>query len=305
MGWGLPLGLSLSPAEVRAVRVARRGRRYQVAARRTVPLQAGALTSAPQGLAVADETVVLDALREALALGGRGGEVALALPDLCCITQVLRFPELTARGEELRALLLWQAADLLPFPPKEARLACQVLRAEGPAGHVALLVAHEPFLGQVEALLARAGAGLLFSASALVCLHNAWDRASGEKGSEALLHLAGGWLGVLLCQDGIPAYARTVPPNGSDAQPAAVLREVEASLHFATEREGVRPPGRLLLAGEGNLGEVAAGLEQALRLPAEVLGDGVAAWGAFWDGVPPMAAEAAAAGAALSAGARG
>jgi Tfp pilus assembly PilM family ATPase len=255
-------------------------------------------------MAVADEAAVLDALREAVALGGRGSEVALALPDLCCIAQVLRFSELTARGEELRALLAWQAADLLPFPPKEARLACQVLRVEGPAGQVALLVAHEPFLAQVETLLARAGAALLFSASALVCYHNAWDRATGGKGSEALLHLGGGGLGVLLYQDRTPAYARTIPLNGNDAQPAAILREVEASLDFATEREGVSPPRNLLLAGEGNLGEVAAGLEQALRLPAEVLGDGVAAWGAFWDGVPPMAAEAAAAGAALSADGR-
>lgn len=304
MDFRLPLGLSLSPTEVRAVRVIRRGRRCRVAARLAVPLRTGTLTAAPQGLAVADEAALLEALREALALAGRSREVALALPDLCCVAQVVRFPELQARGEELRALLLWQAADLLPFPPKEGRVACQVLRHEGPAGQVALLVAHEPFLAQVEALLARAGAAPLFFASALVCLHNAWDRATGGAGAEALLHLGGGGLGVLLGQDGTPAYARTVPLNGSDARPAAVLREVEASLEFATEREGVpRPPG-LLLAGEGDLGEVAAGLEQALRLPAHVLGDGVAAWEACWDGLPPMAAEVAAAGAVLSAGRR-
>ncbi|MGH7364259.1 MAG: hypothetical protein ACREKA_10980, partial [Candidatus Methylomirabilales bacterium] len=63
---------------------------------------------------------------------------------------------------------------------------------------------------------------------------------------------------------------------------------------------GVPPPPRLVLAGEGDLGAIAALLEEALHIPAEVLGDGIAAWGALWDGRPPTAEEAAAAGAALS-----
>lgn len=300
MGWRLPLGLSLSPGEIRAVRVARRGRRLQVAARRAVPLPPGALAATPQGLAITDEGAVLGALKEALALSPRRREVALALPDLSCLAQVLRFPELQARGEELRALLLWQAADLLPFPPKEARLTCQVLRREGTAGHVAYLLAHEALLSQVEALLARAGGALLYAASALICLHNAWDSATGGRGSEGLLHLGGGALGLLLMQDGIPAYVRSIPLAASDGQPTGILREVEASLGFATGREGVAPPPGLLLAGEGDLEPTAAVLEEALRIPAEVLGDGVAAWGALWEGLPPTAVEAAAVGAALS-----
>ncbi len=302
MGWRLPLGLSLSPDAIRAVRIVRQGRRLRVASRQAVPLPAGALTAGPQGLAITDEEAILGALKETLCLSGRRPEVALALPDTSCVAQVLRFPELQARGNELRELLLWQAADLLPFPAKEARLTCQVLRREGAAGQVALLLAHEAFLSQVEALLDRAGAALLHAASALVCLHNAWDRATGGHGSEGLLHLGGGALGFLLRQDGIPAYARSVPLAASDGQPKAILQEVEASLDFATGREGVAPPPGLILAGEGELGPIAAALEGALRIPAEVLGEGVAAWGAFWDGLPPTAMEAAAAGAALSPG---
>lgn len=302
MGWRLPLGLSLSPAAIRAVRIVRRGRRLQVAARRTIPLPPGALATALQGLAIADEGAFLGALKEALALSPGRREVALALPDVSCLTQVLRFPELQAHGEELRALLLWQVADLLPFPPKEARLACQVLRREGTAGQVALLLAHEALLSQVEALLARAGASLLYAGSALTCFYNAWDSATGGRGSEGLLHLGGGALGLLLRQDGIPAYARSVPLAASDGQPTGILREVEASLDFATGREGVAPPSGLVLAGEGDLEPIAAVLQEALRIPAEVLGDGVTPWGAFWDGLPPTAAEAAAAGAALSPG---
>jgi Tfp pilus assembly PilM family ATPase len=301
MRWRVPLGLSISPDEIRAVRIARRGRRLQVAARRTIPLPPGALAAAPQGLAIADEGAILGALREALALG-RSGEVALALPDVSCLAQVLRFPELQARGEELQALLLWQVADLLPFPPKEARLSCQVLRREGTAAQVALLLAHEAHLAQVEALLARAGGSLLYAGSALTCFYNAWDSATGGRGSSGLLHLGGGALGLLLMQDGIPAYVRSIPVDGRDGQPAAILREVEASLDFATGREGVAPPHGLVLAGEGDLEPIAAVLQEALRIPAEVLGDGVAAWWAFWDGLPPTAAEAAAAGASLGPG---
>lgn len=300
MGWRFPLGLSLSPDAIRAVRIVRQGRRLRVATRRAVPLPPGALAATPQGLAITDEGAILAALKEALALSPRRPEVALALPDGSCLAQVLRFPELQAHGEELRALLLWQAADLLPFPPKEARLASQVLRREGAAGQVALLLAHEALVSRVEDLIARAGGSLLYVASALICLHNAWDSATGGRGSEGLLHLGGGGLGLLLRQDGIPAYLRSVPLAGEDGEPTVILREVQASLDFATGREGVPPPPRLLLAGEGDLGAIAAVLEEALRIPAEVLGDGIAAWGALWDGLPPTAGEAAAAGASLS-----
>jgi len=300
MGWRPPLGLSLRPGELQAVRVARRGRRLQVTARHATPLPAGALVPSPQGLTIADEGTILTALREALALSPRRPEIALALPDGSCLAQVLRFPELQAQGEELRTLLLWQTADLLPFPPKEARLASQVLRREGATAQVALLLAQEALLSQLEDLIARAGGSLVYAASALICLHNAWDCATGGEGSEGLLHLGGGALGLLLRQDGIPAYARSVPLAAADGQAAAIVREVEASLEFATGREGLAAPPRLLLAGEGDLGAVAAGLETTLRIPAEVLGDGVAAWGAPWDGLPPTPAEAAAAGAALS-----
>ncbi|MBI4413041.1 MAG: pilus assembly protein PilM [candidate division NC10 bacterium] len=300
MGWRFPLGLSISLDEIRAVRIVRRGRRLRVAGRRAVPLPPGAVTAAPHGLAIADEDAFVKALKEALALSGRYREVALALPDSSCLARVLRFPDLQARGEELRALILWQAADLLPFPQKEARLTCQVLRREGSAGQVAYLLAHEALLSRMEALLARAGGALLYAGSALICLHNAWDRATEGRGSEGLLHLGGGAFGLLLQQDGIPAYARSVPMTASDGQPKAILREVEASLDFATGREGVPPPPRLLLAGEGDLGPTAAVLVEALRIPTEILGDGVAAWGAFWEGLPPTAVEAAAVGAALS-----
>jgi len=142
MRWAFPLGLSLSPDAIRAVRIARRGRRLRVADRRSVPLAQEALTVAPSGLTIADEGAVLGALKEALAPGR--SEVALALPDVCCVAHVQRFPELKARGQELRGLLLWQAADLLPFPPKEARLASQVLHREGTAGQVAVLRALSP-----------------------------------------------------------------------------------------------------------------------------------------------------------------
>jgi hypothetical protein len=302
MGWRLPLGLSISPEAIHAVRIVRRGGRLRVAARRTVPLPAGALAPVPQGLAITDEGAILDAFKEALGLGGRRPEVALALPDSSCVAQVLRFPELQAHGEELRELLLWQAADLLPFPAKEARLACHVLRREGAAGQVALLLAHEVFVSQIETLLTRAGATLLHAASALCCLHTAWNRATEGRGSEGLLHLGSGALGFLLRQDGIPAYARSVPLVGGNGQAAAILHEVEASLDFATGREGVAPPPDLILAGEGDLGPIAAALERALRIPAEVLGNGVQAWSAFWDGPPPTATETASAGAALSPG---
>ena len=300
MRWALPLGLSLSPDAIRAVRITRRGRRLRVSARRAVPLTRGALTVAPSGLAITDEGAVLGALKEALAPGC--AEVALAIPDVCCVAQVQRFPELKARGRELHALLLWQAADLLPFPQKEARLACQVLHREGTAGQVAVLLTHQALLAQLETLLLRAGTALLFAGSALICLHNAWDSATGGQGSEGLLHLGGGALGLLLRQDGRPAFARSVPLANGDGQAAGIVREVEASLEYATTREGLPLPPGLLLAGEGELPPIARALEEALRIPVEVLGDEVAAWGAFWEGLPPTAAEAAAAGAALSPG---
>ena len=300
MRWAFPLGLSLSPDAIRAVRIARRGRRLRVSARRSVPLTRGALTAAPSGLAITDEGAVLGALQEALAPGC--SEVALAIPDVCCVAQVQRFPELKARGQELQALLLWQAADLLPFPQKEARLACQVLQREGTAGQVVLLLTRQALLAQLETLLLRAGTALLFAGSALICLHNVWDSAAGGQGSEGLLHLGGGALGLILRQDGRPSFVRSVPLAGGDGQPPGIVREVEASLEYATTREGLPLPPGLLLAGEGELPPIARALEEALRIPVEVLGDEVAAWGAFWEGLPPTAAEAAAAGAALSPG---
>jgi hypothetical protein len=95
MRWAFPLGLSLSPDAIRAVRIARRGRRLRVAARRSVPLAKGALTVAPSGLAIADEEAFLGALKEALAPGR--DEVALAIPDVCCVAHVQRFSDLKAR----------------------------------------------------------------------------------------------------------------------------------------------------------------------------------------------------------------
>jgi len=171
--------------------------------------------------------------------------------------------------------LRWQARDLLPFPPEEARLDYLPL-GRGSDGRLRMicLAARDRILAEYERALSAAGLHAAVLDARTITLAQAASEHLGE-GTAGLLAVGRGWTTFLVVQEGQPRFWRLLP-DGSEgwmgAERPRLLREVSDSLTFCLESESIGPLGGMTLAGLGEgTAEVASALTEWLGVPVTAL----------------------------------
>ena len=245
------LAIEVTTAAVRCIRLGGvgPGRRIRAYAERSLP--PGLLTPSHSEPNVRDEASFARLLADVV--GARPpARARLVLPDTSARLRVLFTYEGPAGGPDLQKFLLWRLHDALPFTARDARVAFVAAPDGLPTRRVAItLVARNHVLAQYERLLGSLGIAVVHAAPAACHLFNLVARtgeASGDT-THALLNLAPGSATLILCQRGVPHYARTFP--WPDAGPHAALgTELFRTFEHAADTAGLAAPAILWLAGD-------------------------------------------------------
>jgi hypothetical protein len=224
---------------------------------------------------VTDGAALSGVLQELCKNAGCRGWVRVALPDPIFTLRTLATDEVPPKREEARRFLRWQARDLLPFAPEEARL--DFLMA--PAGsdgrpRATCLIARGRILAEYEDTLARAGLRAAVLDARSICLAQAAS-APLAHGTTGLLAVGEKRSTLLILQEGQPRFWRHLP-EGREGWAAGdrtrLLREVTDSITYSQESEGWGALQSMHLTGPRfTAGEVASALGEWLSVPVAPL----------------------------------
>jgi Tfp pilus assembly PilM family ATPase len=290
----MPWGLEIGPETVRVCHASQRAGRLVVRRRVELPVPAGLIQPSLKESNVGDAARLAAFLTEARQKAGVRGWLRVALPDAAFTMRTVTTDQLPERREDARRFLRWQARDLFPFPPDEARLDYQRLSpaADGRQRSVCL-VARDRVLAEYEGALAQAGCRVAVLDAQTLSLAQAASPALGA-GPVGLLAVNGTRSTLLVVHEELPRFWRHLPEGRQgweDGSRARLLREMADSLAFCQESEGAGAVKELVISGLGELaGEVSASLTDWLGLPVARLDlaralrtdgdpDDLAAWG--------------------------
>lgn len=217
------IGLDVGTHAVRAVELSM-GRGRPV-------LQKMAQVTLPRGAVVAGEVFDIPAVSSALRrLWREGGfaskDVVVGVANARVVARVADLPKLTEA--ELRSSLQYQVQDLIPIPADEAELDFQIVDEHIPASEpggedktrVLLVAAHREMLRSLMAALE--GAGLKASRVDLIpfalirALSGPAFLSEEEAGPEVIVSSGAGVTNVVVHQNGIAQFARTLPVGGAN-----------------------------------------------------------------------------------------
>lgn len=217
------IGLDVGTHAVRAVELSL-GRGRPV-------LQKMAQVTLPRGAVVAGEVADIPAVSSALRrLWREGGfaarEVVVGVANARVVARVADLPKLPEA--ELRSSLQYQVQDLIPIPADEAELDFQIVDEHVPAEEeggedkvrVLLVAAHREMLRSLMAALE--GAGLRASRVDLIpfalirALSGPSFFSEEDSGPEVIVASGAGVTNVVVHENGIAQFARTLPQGGGN-----------------------------------------------------------------------------------------
>lgn len=223
------LGLDITPGELRAVALRRRGRGKVLTGGRVLSLGSGILVPSLREPNVQDFKKLAEGIREVLdPLAEREERIALSLPEgagRVLLTEVENPFKSRAEGLEI---LKWQLKGSLPVDPRDVRLDYQVLgrRENGRYRVVASLVAAK-VLDQFEEMLGGLGYFPRVIDFHSLHLYN-YYRPRFDLGEDfVLVGIEGGSLSLLFFQGQVMNFFRC---REVGADPAQVFQELNRSL---------------------------------------------------------------------------
>jgi hypothetical protein len=214
-------------------------------------LEAGALEPLPSRPNLVKQEVVRRAIGEVLESVGNGhGRLGILLPDPSVRVAILRFETLPDHREEAEALVRWKMGGILPFPPEEARVSCQLLSKGDQSVELLAMALRNSVVAEYEAAFEAVSAGpalVLPATAALLPLLPA-----GSQGSDVLVHVCSGSVTtVVVAGDGIGFWRNRLLERHTAEGEGEVVREIARVVatcrdHLKSEIEDlyiyVRPP---------------------------------------------------------------
>jgi len=276
MAWGLEIDTEM----VRLCRAEMRRGRLQLQRRAESAVPPGLLRPSPKDANVADAGALGGFLQALCKNTGCRGWVRLALPDPIFTMRTLATDEVPTQRDEARRFLRWQARDLLPFLPEEARLDF-LTASTGADGRLRAicLMARGRILAEYEEVLARAGLRAAVLDARTICLAQAAS-APLTRGTTGLLAVGEKRSTLLILQEGQPRFWRLVPEgreSWATGDRTRLLREVADSVIYGRESEGLAALQAMHLTAPGSMAaEVASALGEWLAVPVTPLNLGAA-----------------------------
>jgi Tfp pilus assembly PilM family ATPase len=276
MGWGLEIDNEM----MRLCRAEMRRGRLQLQRRTEAAVPSGLVRPSPKDANVTDPGALGRVLQDLCKHAGCRGWVRVALPDPIFTLRTLATDEMPAKREEARRFLRWQARDLLPFSPEEARLDF-LAPAAGADGRLRAicLIARGRILAEYEEALARAGLRAAVLDARTVCLAQAAS-APLARGTAGLLAVGETRSTLLVLQEGQPRFWRLIPEGRESwdaGQRTRLLRELADSINYAQESGGLAAVHTMQLTAPGSMTpELVSALGEWLAVPVTALDLGAA-----------------------------
>jgi Tfp pilus assembly PilM family ATPase len=204
---------------------------------------------------------------------GCRGWVRVALPDPVFLLRTITTDALPPDRNAARRFLGWQARDLLPFPPDQARLD-YVSAGAGHDGRLRLtcLIGNDRILAEYERLLHEADfLPAVLDARSVVLAQAA--AASLTFQTVGILTADGPRVTLLVIEQGRPRLWRILTVDSmADGNGVRLIREVADSLAYFREAEDVGPLERLFVHGMADrTAALASELTRWLELPVGIL----------------------------------
>jgi type IV pilus assembly protein PilM len=192
-------------------------------------------------------------------LGNGSGRLGLLLPDASVRVTILIFEALDEEAKEADALVRWRMKEILPYPPEEARLSCQVLWKDPGNVGVMAVAARTSLLAEYQGALGLGHRGPELILPSTLALMPLLPEKDGE--AQILVHVCSGWVTtVVAARARIQSWrnkelSATAPEELSQEVAAEVARVLASSQdHMQLVVNKVllcaRPPASRELAGE-------------------------------------------------------
>jgi type IV pilus assembly protein PilM len=241
------------------------GVRVEAAARGEVP--AGAV----HGHVVRDRTAVADVVRRlAGATRRQARRVVTALPGAAVMMR--RMVVRAQPGASLDALVVREAAPLVPDAIEHAVLDYQVLGSTGPDAPLRILVvaARRDLVQSYTATLRAAGletCAVDVDVFALDRLRRAARDGAPDEAPVGMVHVGARRADVIVVRSDGPAFVGDVPAVGPGLDPASLAREIHRALDLFSPDGPVRLGGLVLSGGAAGAPGLATALGERLGCP--------------------------------------
>ena len=250
-------GIEIAPHAVRVTVVRRLGTAVRPLAYAEAPLDPDVFVPSWERENVPKEVAFQETVSGVLrAAGATGAHLGVALPDLTARLRILPSERPPTDRGGIRAYALWRLHQESPRSPARVGPAFY-LNGNPTRGYMAMLVAAEAAIAQIERLIRAAGAEPIRITNTATAI---FDLLTGglapreeEIGAGGVLVVGHPSATLLLTSDGAPIFARTFRHTWahafSEQSITAICAEVAASLDWCADA-GLPPAKRIMLAGE-------------------------------------------------------
>ncbi|HLI44394.1 MAG TPA: type IV pilus assembly protein PilM [Acidimicrobiales bacterium] len=264
------IGLEVSNSAVRIAEVSVAGGRSKLLNLGQVRLPARSVVDG----AVVDVAAVASAIERCVKEGGFTiKEVHLGVSGLRAITRELDMPQVP--DSELDSAVRLQALDVIPFPADKTLMSARPLEdvtsAEGtPMRRVLLAAAHRDLVEPLLEAVNQAGltpVSVDLGSSALV--RALYDPSVPSSGPEAIVSIGSGLTTIVVHEDGVPHFVRTIA-EGGDTITAAIAGALDLPIDDAeSTKRNLDQTGPHIRAAAAAAAEAAASLVAEIRSSVE------------------------------------
>lgn len=220
--------------------------------------------------AIADVPAVVSAIQRCMTEGNFSAkEVHLGIAGLRAITRELDMPHVP--DSELDAAVRLQALDVIPFPIEKTVMSARPLEEltspEGvPIRRVLLAAAHRDLVDPLlEAVEAAGLTALSIDLTSTALIRALYDRSSPAGGPEAIVSIGAGLTTVIVHEEGVPHFVRTIA-EGGDTITAAIAGALDLPIDDAeTTKRNLDQSGPHIRAAAAAANEAATSLIAEIR----------------------------------------
>lgn len=159
-------------------------------------------------------------------LGNGSGRLGLLVPDASVRVAILIFDALEEESKEADALVRWRMKEILPYPPEEARLSCQILWRDPSNVGVVAVAARTSLLAEFHGALGLGNRGPELILPSTLALMPLLSEKEGD--GQMLVHVCSGWVTTVVASGARILSWRNKELNG--AAPEESMQEVVAEV---------------------------------------------------------------------------
>lgn len=205
--------------------------------------------------------------------GLKGRKVDLLLPDCMAKTAIIDLDFLPKGKNELLKLAYFKGQKSPPYPFEDTRIGIQVLSGKGKGGEgksrIFSVFTSRALIEGIEKVLCDLGMEPGRIGLATLSLYNLFEKELNREEDTVFVAVFKDFFSLFLFSHGSPVFFRS---KSLDAGESRLFLELQTSFLYYQNQNVAYQPQRALLWGIGDMGNIAAWLEELLVVKPSVLG---------------------------------